>query len=45
MGDRHGTAGAGTLVCGTAAFDDTQVKGLLAMRYGIQVTRHHAIPC
>jgi arginine/lysine/ornithine decarboxylase len=28
-----------TLVCGTAAFDGTQFKGLLATRYGIQVNK------
>jgi arginine decarboxylase len=28
-----------TLVCGTAAFDGTQFKGLLANRYGIQVNK------
>ncbi len=28
-----------TLVCGTAGFDGTQFKGLLAMRYGIQVNK------
>jgi arginine decarboxylase len=28
-----------TLVCGTAAFDGTQFKGLLASRYGIQVNK------
>ncbi len=28
-----------TLVCGTAAFDGTQFKGILANRYGIQVNK------
>lgn len=28
-----------TLVCGTAAYDGTQFKGLLASRYGIQVNK------
>src|SRR5215813_14169625 len=28
-----------TLVCGTAAFDGTQFKGLLATKYGIQVNK------
>jgi arginine decarboxylase len=28
-----------TLVCGTAAFDGTQFKGILATRYGIQVNK------
>jgi arginine decarboxylase len=28
-----------TLVCGTAAFDGTQFKGILASRYGIQVNK------
>ena len=28
-----------TLVCGTAGFDGTQFKGILASRYGIQVNK------
>src|ERR1700753_2146666 len=34
-----------TLVCGTAGFDGTQFKGLLASRYGIQVnkTSRHSV--
>ena len=28
-----------TLVCGTAGFDGTQFKGILANRYGIQVNK------
>src|SRR5260370_16997450 len=33
-----------TMVCGTAGFDGTQFKGILANRYGIQVNRPSPTP-